>query len=130
LDKWKEKAFVKRNDIILIGVLLIIAAGAFFYFNNNRKEGDKVVVTIDGKFYKEFPLDKDIETDIEVPGGGSNHLVIEKGYADITAASCPDELCVHQKSIHSDKESIICLPNKVVVEVKGDTESELDGVAN
>lgn len=121
---------MKKNDIILIGILLIIAAGALFYFNNSRKDGDKVVVTIDGKYYKEYPLDKDIETDIEVPGGGSNHLVIKEGYADVTAATCPDELCVHQKSIHSDKESIICLPNKVVVEIKSASESELDSVVN
>ena len=36
--------------------------------------------------------------------------------------------CVHEKAISADGESIICLPNKIVVEVESDKESELDAV--
>ena len=43
-------------------------------------------------------------------------------------ASCPDQLCVDQNEISYDKESIICLPNKVVVTVTSDIESDLDGI--
>ena len=51
------------------------------------------------------------------------------GTADITEADCPDKLCVHQRAISKTKETIVCLPNKVVVEVTGSEESELDSVA-
>ena len=44
-------------------------------------------------------------------------------------ADCPDQLCVHQKAISKDRETIVCLPNKVVVEVKSKTESEFDSIA-
>ena len=43
-------------------------------------------------------------------------------------ADCRDQLCVNQKAISADGESIICLPNKIVVEVESDKESELDAV--
>ena len=43
-------------------------------------------------------------------------------------ASCPDQLCVDQNEISFDKESIICLPNKVVLTVISDTESDVDGI--
>ena len=36
---------------------------------------------------------------------------------------CPDQICVHEKAISADGESIICLPNKIVVEVESDKES-------
>ena len=43
-------------------------------------------------------------------------------------ADCEDQLCVHQKEITLENESIICLPNKVIVEVSGgaDTLPETD----
>ena len=48
----------------------------------------------------------------------------------MTDADCPDQLCVHQKAASKNHESIICLPNKVVVEVDGSEEREFDAVAN
>ena len=56
--------------------------------------------------------------------------MIENGIAYVTDADCPDQLCVHQKAASKNHESIICLPNKVVVEVDGSEESEFDAVAN
>jgi hypothetical protein len=57
-------------------------------------------------------------------------LIIKDGYADIVEASCPDALCVHQKSIHNNGEKMICLPNKVLVEVISENKSSVDAVAN
>ena len=34
------------------------------------------------------------------------------------SADCPDKLCVNQHAISSNGETIVCLPNKVVVEVE------------
>ena len=45
-------------------------------------------------------------------------------------ADCPDKLCVHQKAVSRDGESIICLPNKVVVSIEGGEDREMDAVAN
>ena len=42
---------------------------------------------------------------------------IRDGKASITQASCPDLLCVHQGAVSRQGESIICLPNEVVVEI-------------
>jgi hypothetical protein len=48
----------------------------------------------------------------------------------MTQADCPDKLCVHQKAISATGETIVCLPNKVVVEIAGETEdAEFDTIA-
>ena len=46
------------------------------------------------------------------------------------SADCPDQICVRQKAISKEGESIICLPNKVVVSIVGGEEKELDAVTN
>ncbi|GAA4653911.1 NusG domain II-containing protein [Anaerocolumna aminovalerica] len=121
---------MKKNDLILAGVILTIAIGALIFVNLNKKEGNTVIVKVDGEVYKEFPLDVDATYEIKGANGGTNLLVIKDGYADITEASCPDEVCVVQPKINKSGETIVCLPNKVIIEINGENQSELDAIAN
>ncbi len=121
---------VKKKDIILIAVVLVVAIAGLLVFYLTQKSGDTVVVTIDGVIYNEYPLNKDIEVDIPGINGGTNHLVIKDGFADMTDADCPDKICVDSRKISKTGESIICLPNKVVVKIEGNTLSEVDGSTN
>ena len=42
--------------------------------------------------------------------------------------NCPDQLCVHQQAISKESQTIVCLPNKVVAEVTGNTKKDYDAV--
>ena len=75
-------------------------------------------MSIDGKVVATYPLGVDRTEDILTEGGGLNRLIIRDGKAYIASASCPDGICAAHKPIHRDGESIVCLPNKVVVTVK------------
>ena len=46
----------------------------------------------------------------------------------MTEADCPDQLCVHQRAISKQKQTIVCLPNRVVVEVIGGEDAGLDSI--
>ena len=122
---------MKKNDVILIAALLVVAlltaGGMRIWQMNNTKDTANVVVTIDGEVYGTYPLSKDRTERIELPDGSYNILVISDGYADVTEASCPDQICVKYNHIRYSKESIVCLPNKVVVTVEGGEENEIDG---
>lgn len=125
-----SKIKLNKNDFLLILAVLIVSAAALIgcrlFYNQS---GSFVQITVNGKVYKELPLDKD--TDITIKGkGGTNILSIRNGYADMTDADCPDKLCVKQKKIHYSGESLVCLPHKVVVTVISDKKSNLDGVAS
>ncbi len=122
---------MKKNDIILVAVLLMAAlltvAGMRIWQMNNTKAAAKVVVTIDGQVYGTYPLSEDRTERIDLPDGSYNILTISGGYADVTEASCPDQICVKHNHIKYSKESIVCLPNKVVVTVEGGEDNEIDG---
>ena len=120
---------MKRNDIILIVIILFLATAGLLYMNFSKKDGSLVVVKVDGKVYKELPLNKDATLEIKGVGKGTNLLVIKDGHADVVDANCPDKLCVNQRQIDKDGETIVCLPNKVVVEIESSEESEVDAVA-
>ncbi len=117
---------MRKNDWILIAVVLILAmAGLGIHFFRPQQDAGLVVVSMDGEEYGSWPLSEDCIVEIE----GTNRLLIEGGQADMIWADCPDKLCVHQKAIAREGESIICLPNKVVVSIAGGMERDVDAVA-
>ena len=108
-----------RNDIILIICLFLAATIGMLYLFVFRNGGDTVKVTVDGKIYGTYSLTKNITEDI-YSGKNNEHLnrlIIKNGKAYMETATCPDGICVAHKPIFRDGESIVCLPQRVVVTV-------------
>lgn len=119
---------LKKKDIVLVVIIFLAALGAFFLHELiGAAAAGSVTVKVDGEIEAVYSLGEDKEIEIN---GGTNTLVIRNGKADMTEADCPDKLCVKQRAISRNKESIICLPNKVVVEADSKENSEFDAVAN
>ena len=123
----------KKNDILLIGAILVLALAAYVgisIFQSVNTHNAKAVVLIDGEEYRSFPLDTDVVERIELPDGSYNVLVIEEGKADVTEASCPDGVCVNHRAVSKQNQSITCLPNKLVVEIRNGEEADVDAITN
>ena len=122
---------LQKRDILLIGGLLLAALPAWLFFAVfGKKAGAYVTVTVDGEIYGTYPLAVEQTIDIKKDAVTTNVLVIADGRADMKEADCPDQLCVHQRAISRSKESIICLPNKIIVEVDSHQNSQYDAVSN
>lgn len=118
----------RKNDILLIAALLVIAGAAMLAVRLTRTPGGTVRVSVDGNVVAELPLDRDCVRVFESERG-SNTVVIEGGGVSVTAADCPDHVCVKQGVIRYDGESIVCLPHKLVVTVTGGQSGGLDAVS-
>lgn len=122
---------MKKQDFIIVGVVGVIALCLFLgLYVFNGSSGSYVQVEIDGRIVDTFDLDKDIEKTYGTDES-YNVLQIKDGKATMTSASCPDQICVKHNSIYRSGESIICLPNKVVVSIENDkgADNEIDAVA-
>ncbi len=115
-----------RNDMIFIALLALICVIGMLYLFVFRESGNTVKVTVDGELYGTYSLSQDMAEDIITGenGGQLNRLIISDGKAYMEKASCPDGICVAHRPIFRDGESIVCLPNKVVVTVF--TENDTD----
>ncbi len=121
-SKENKKNHSLRNDIILITAVILAAVIGIIYLNFFRSPGESVTVTVDGEVYGVFSLSENISEDIYTGENNENlnRLVISDGKAFMETASCPDGICVSHKSIFRDGESIVCLPNRVVITVTWD----------
>lgn len=123
----------KKNDIILIVALLIIALMTYLgvlYFQGKSTKDGMAVVSVGGEEYGRYPLIRDVTERIELPDGSYNILQIREGKADVTEASCPDGICVRHRAVHQKGQSIVCLPNRLVVEIVNGKEAEVDAVTH
>lgn len=124
----KKKAFGRRDLILLLAVLVIGLIGIVILYTRPAALNGEVEVAVDGEVVMTLPLSEDTEVTIEGVDGGENLLVIQDGKAKIESASCPDGICVRHYAISRDGESIICLPNRVVVTIRGGEKGDVDAV--
>ena len=109
---------MKKQDGILIFVFLAAAAVFFLGFRLwNRKPPEEVVVYVGDREYARFSIQEERELVIEAENG-TNRLIVKDGKADVTEASCPDKICVHQSPISQTGETIVCMPNQVIVTIE------------
>ena len=81
-----------------------------------------VRITVNGEVYGTYSLAKDQVIRIN----DTNVCEIKNGEIHMTDANCPDHLCMKQKAVDSTGGTIVCLPNKVVIEGEKGEASEDD----
>ena len=117
-----------KGDKILIVVIVLISLFSFTYINRYAFSGqDKYVsVQVNGKEIKKIIYDEKlightipINTDY-----GYNLLELGDDKVRVIEADCPDKIDVKQGYISRVGETIVCLPNKLVIEIKGLNEED------
>ena len=105
------------RDIILIASLTLIGLVLLLVVNSKAEGGSFAVVQVDSVTVARFPLSED---GVFVLNGGANTLEIKDRKIRMLEAQCPNLQCVHQGWISKSYQSIVCLPNKLIVTIEGD----------
>ena len=114
------------DEILILSVAVVVLV---FILSFNRKiMGETLVsVSVNGDIVK--VLDLKINGTSEVVTG-SNRVKIEvkNGRAGIIESSCKNQICRHAGWIKNAGEAVICVPNKLVLEIKAVKEKNIDAV--
>lgn len=120
-----------KGKVILFLLLAAVAASAAVLLLRGRGEDDPVArITRDGVLLEEIELNK-----VDQPytltfedGSGRNVITVEQGRIRVSEADCPDRVCVDQGWISDGTVPIVCLPHRLMIQIKGGG-GELDGGA-
>lgn len=116
---------MKKGDYIILSILIFSVVLSFFTVAHLGKESGnlKAVIKVDGEIYKEIKLKDNYNNFIEINSKfGYNKISIEKNRIKMVDASCEDKLCKDERSISKPFQSLICLPNRVIVYIEGSSE--------
>ena len=117
-----------RHWLFLLGGILLAGILALCFLFSFKSAGmvaeiyqdGTLVRTIDLKEHQEIRLNQD---------GKENIILIEPDGVTMQSANCPDKLCVKQGKIQNGIYPIVCLPNKVVIELKVPKKSHPDTIS-
>lgn len=119
---------IKKMDIVIIAVLILLSFTPhliFFKTSQKSSKNNYAIIKVDGKIHKKIDLSnvkKSEKVNLNLPNG-KNTLLIKNNSIQMYSANCNDALCVKQGNISKVGQTIICLPHKLIIEIKGD---ELD----
>lgn len=128
---------MKRGDLWLTLLIAIgIAAAAFVWLGSGNEagggpEGRYARITVNGELYQLVDLKADAGKEIMIKTArGYNQLDVYSDGIRMHDADCPDQLCLSFGLVKRIGQTIVCLPNRVLVEIIGGSgeEGELDAV--
>ena len=117
---------IKKADIILFFLILAFGLAVSWWSLAGNAAGEKAVVTVDGKLYGTYPLSQDQTIQVVQKNGHHNDITIKDGQVSMTFSDCRNQICVASGAISQTKDTIVCLPNKVVVEIIGEKPGDVD----
>ncbi|HHV38284.1 MAG TPA: NusG domain II-containing protein [Tepidimicrobium sp.] len=126
----------KGDKILIVSIVFLSVISLIYVKNFAFSDGESYVsIQVDGEEIKRVIFDKKIvgktipiETEF-----GYNLIEIGDKKVRVIEADCPDQLDVKQGYISRPGEVIVCLPNKLVIEIKGigdDGEDDVDYISH
>ena len=122
----EQEFILKKKEVLFIAGILVFAL-ALWGFLTVLRRGDygSVRITVNGEEYGTYSLAENQKISIN----DTNLCEIKDGKVKMIEADCPDHLCMKQPAVGSSGGTIVCLPNKVVIEGEKTADSETDSPA-
>ncbi len=117
------KEYIRKADIILLIVLVAVGLAVSAVLAVSHSGGDTVIIESGGDLYATYSLFEDHTVKVPAPRGSHYNIVeISGGKVSVTEATCKNQVCVRHGEISRSGESIVCLPNRLVVRIEGGSE--------
>ncbi|WBW50560.1 NusG domain II-containing protein [Peptoniphilus equinus] len=111
---------MKKGDFLVVFGILVTALTITWFGQNTlvASTANDVVVQVDGKQVGRYSIKDNEGKTIEINNKyGHNAFVIENGKVHMSHSDCRDQLCMHMPAISKSNETIVCLPNRLVLTV-------------
>ncbi len=132
-DRRAGKRFFGLRVGDLVAVCLVIAAAVFSMVilsgSKSTARGGMAVIEVNGKAVKRIVLGEGQEGGSYTVKGrnGDSVIEVEGGKVHMVESACRDKICVGMGWTDSSGQSIVCVPNRVVIRITG-SGSDVDAV--
>lgn len=104
---------LKKGDIVVIALCFVLFLVSVLFCFLLKKSGKKLNVYENNKLVYSGNLSEDKEINLT-----HNTIVVKDGKAFMEKSDCKNQICVKTGIITKSRECIVCLPNKVIIEIE------------
>lgn len=122
----------KLEKIIIVFILLasFMAIGVTMFTKSNNPNST-IVIQVDNKVIKKIPLNTLNESKIYEFSFNNNIGYVEAKNGKVRMLEmnreiCPNAICSDTGWIDTNYQSIVCLPNKIIVTIEGGKDADID----
>ncbi|MGB9681867.1 MAG: NusG domain II-containing protein [bacterium] len=109
---------IKRKDLVIISSLFALIFLTYLFNSFKSILGTTVIIQVSGKETIRLPLNRDKTIKVQGPLGESI-IEIKNRKVRMLFSPCPDKLCMKQGWIDKTSQSIICVPNRIIIKIEG-----------
>ena len=121
-----RKKILKIGDYAILLIITGLIAFLFSRFISGNSSDSRVEVT--GRaFQKYYDIHEDRVINVEGPLG-STTVIIEDDGVRVEDSPCREKICIKMGKKKRVGEQIVCVPNRVIVEITGENET-VDGIS-
>jgi hypothetical protein len=119
-----RKAFTKR-DVWVVLILFLALLGWAFVANHSKKAA-RAVIVVHSKVYKVVNLNENETFEIKWNGKYLMTVQVKNGAIRAKESTCKNKICVHTGWISKDGQSIVCVPNHIIIYTEGAKQASYD----
>ncbi|MDD5686541.1 MAG: NusG domain II-containing protein [Elusimicrobia bacterium] len=124
----KQKFYqVSKYDFIVAIAILVFSSGSLMSLKNINIADKEAIIYKNGKLIERINLSQKKVINI-----GKMEIEVRDGRIRILESDCPHQICKHSGWITSPAQTIVCVPNKILIEIAGsnkDTDTECNAVS-
>ncbi|RQD73861.1 MAG: NusG domain II-containing protein [Candidatus Syntrophonatronum acetioxidans] len=121
--------FSRYDFLIWIGIAVLALGGIFYSEQMSAHSGEEVQITVNSEEYGVFSLREDRLLEVEGVNG-ITEVEISDGRVRVIHSACPDKICIYTGWVHRPNQTIVCLPNRVVVKIISEAQQDIDLYTN
>lgn len=117
-----------KGELLFLAALLSLSILLMVFYKGDLTS-DKVTISIGRILYREVPVDQD--QIIEVANDDGTRLLtvrIQNGSVEVVESTCKDHICMDSGPIKHEGQTLVCLPNQVVITLVSTNLKGPDGI--
>jgi len=113
-------------DIVIAAIVITVSIAPLLYSFNSQKSTAANTANIyqDNKLVKQIAMGQDTVYKFK-----NMEIEVNRGRIRIAKSDCARQVCVHTGWISSPAQTIVCVPNKVLIEIPGGGAGQYDAVS-
>ena len=87
--------------------------------NKVTVSGNIAEIRVDNEVIQTLDLSKNTKITVQGKNNITLVIIVDNNSVYVESSECPDKICVNKGRISKEYETIVCLPARTIIEVKG-----------